>query len=92
MVNFYPNPVWHMPFSRERSERERGGRCFLHFWEASPPKNAKNIFFEDFLLCGMYKTILPLYYLHVTYLAEKRKTVSVLYFSPGFRIVEGKVG
>jgi len=39
----------------------------LHFWAALPPKNAKIIFFGDFLLCDAHHSILAFYCLHVTY-------------------------
>ena len=65
MVNFYPNAVLHMPFSRSLRSCEKGG-WFLHFWAAKPPKNAKTIFFGDFLLRDAHNPTLALYYLHVT--------------------------
>jgi len=57
MVNFYPNPVSHMPFRARSARAKRGEGWFLHFWAALPPKNAKTIFFGGFLLRDTHNQI-----------------------------------
>ena len=67
MVNFYPNPVLYMPFSRSLRSCEKGeGDGFCIFGRLRRPKMQKNIFFGDFLLCDMHNLFLPVYDLHVT--------------------------